>query len=67
MEIEKFAVYTPLETQEILKISNSTMKRLIKSKQILANKVGGQYRILGSELLRLLTPIPEYVKVRSRK
>ena len=67
MEIEKFAVYTPLEIQEILKISNSTMKRLIKSKQILANKVGGQYRILGSELLRLLTPTPEYVKVRSRK
>jgi excisionase family DNA binding protein len=67
MEIEKFAVYTPLETQEILKISNSTMKRLIKSKQILANKVGGQYRILGSELLRLLTPIPKPVKVKSKK
>jgi excisionase family DNA binding protein len=50
-------VYTPLEVQEILKISKSTFLRLIKDGKLKARKVGGQYRILGSELLRVLQPI----------
>jgi len=56
-EIHPNAVYTTEETQELLKISNSTMKRLLKKGLIRANKIGNQYRILGHELLRLLSPI----------
>ena len=50
-------VYTPSEVQEILKISKSTFLRLIKDGKLKARKVGGQYRIFGSELLRVLQPI----------
>jgi excisionase family DNA binding protein len=53
-EIKPNEVYTPIETQHLLKVSSSTFKRLIKKGLIKANKVGGQYRILGHELLRLL-------------
>ena len=52
-------VYTTSEAQTLLKISNSTMKRLLKNGLIRANKVGGQYRVMGKELLRLLSPIVE--------
>ena len=55
-EINENEVYTTAEAQELLKISNSTMKRLLKKGLIRANKVGKQYRILGHELLRLLSP-----------
>ncbi|MBI3335771.1 MAG: helix-turn-helix domain-containing protein [Candidatus Portnoybacteria bacterium] len=49
-------VYTPKETRELLKISSSTLKRLIKGGLIRTNKVGGQYRFLGHEILRLVSP-----------
>jgi excisionase family DNA binding protein len=55
-EIKPNEVYTTVEAQEILKVSNSTMKRLLKRGLIKANKIGKQYRILGHELLRLLSP-----------
>lgn len=55
-EINPNEVYTTEETKELLKISSSTIKRLIKSGLIRANKIGGQYRVLGHELLRLLSP-----------
>ena len=55
-EIEKNAVYTTNEAEKLLKISNSTIKRMLKKGLIRANKVGGQYRILGKELLRLVSP-----------
>lgn len=55
-EIREQAVYTTAETQELLKISESTIKRLLKRGLIRANKIGGQYRILGHEILRLLSP-----------
>ncbi len=55
-EIKQNAVYTTSEAQNILKISNSTIKRMLKSGLLKANKVGGQYRILGRELLRLVSP-----------
>ncbi len=35
------------------------MKRLLKGGLIRANKVGGQYRLMGKELLRLLSPTIE--------
>lgn len=55
-EIHPNEVYTTQETQKLLKISNSTMKRLIKRGLIRANKIGKQYRILGHDLLKLLSP-----------
>ena len=64
-EIKENAVYTTAETQEILKVSNSTMKRLLKKGLIKANKVGGQYRILGKEILRLVSPEIEQKAIKS--
>ncbi|MDP2705006.1 MAG: helix-turn-helix domain-containing protein [bacterium] len=55
-EIKSHAVYTTEETRKLLKISNSTIKRLLKKGLIKANKVGGQYRILGKEILRVISP-----------
>ena len=64
-EIENNAVYTTAETQELLKISNSTIKRLLKKGLIRSNKVGGQYRILGKEILHLISPAAETKAVRN--
>ena len=58
-EIKPNEVYTTAEAQDLLKISSSTMKRLLKKGLIRANKVGGQYRILGKEMLRLISPALE--------
>lgn len=55
-EIKPNAVYTTGEAQTILKISESTIKRMFKKGLIRANKVGGQYRILGKELIRIVSP-----------
>ncbi len=55
-EIKPNEVYTTKEAQNFLKISTSTTKRLLKRGIIQANKVGGRYRILGKELLRLVSP-----------
>lgn len=55
-EIRPLAVYTTTETQKVLRISESTIKRMLKRGFIRANKVGGQYRILGKEILRLVSP-----------
>lgn len=56
MEIKANEVYTPKETQELLKVSSSTMTRLIRNGLIRTAKVGKQYRILGRDILRLLSP-----------
>jgi excisionase family DNA binding protein len=64
-EIKENAIYTTAETQSILKISTSTIKRLLKKGLIRANKVGGQYRIMGKEILRLVSPSVEQKAVRS--
>lgn len=71
-EIKENAVYTTTEAQILLKISKSTIKRLLKKEILRANKVGGQYRILGKEILRLISPDLEfkagkaYMKVKNR-
>jgi len=71
-EIKPNSVYTTNETKEILKISNSTIKRLLKKGVIKANKIGGQYRILGKEILRLVSPKTErktvdfYQKIKTK-
>ncbi len=55
-EIKEREVYTLEEAQSLLKVSRSTMMRQIKKGILRAGKIGGQYRILGAELLRLLLP-----------
>ncbi len=64
-EIKPLAVYTTDETRDVLRISDSTIKRMLKSGLIRANKVGGQYRILGKEILRLVSPELEKEAVSS--
>lgn len=56
MEINENEVYTASEMREILKISQSTAMRMLKSGLIRAAKVGKQYRIMGKELLRIVSP-----------
>ncbi len=58
-EIKPNSIYTTDETKGFLKISDSTIKRLLKKGIIRANKVGGQYRILGKEILRVVSPKAE--------
>ena len=65
LEIKANSIYTTAETQKILKISSSTIKRLLKKGAIRANKIGGQYRILGKEILRLVSPEVEKRAVKS--
>lgn len=71
-EIKPGAVYTTAEAEKILKVSNSTIKRLLKSGLLKANKVGKQYRILGLELLRLVSPkveekaVAKYLNLKQR-
>ena len=71
-EIKEHAVYTTAEAQDLLKISESTIKRLLKKGILKANKVGGQYRIMGKEILRLISPELEktsekiYLKIKKR-
>lgn len=55
-EINPNKIYTPKETRDFLKVSESTMKRMLKKGAIEAYKVSGQYRIWGREILRLVSP-----------
>lgn len=50
------SVYTTEETISLLKISKSTFLRLVKKGVLSASKIGGQYRILGREILELFNP-----------
>jgi len=63
-EIKANAVYTREEAEKLLKISRTTMKRLLQQGVIRAGKVGNQYRILGSELLRQVLPDAGYQTAR---
>lgn len=71
-EIEPNQIYTTSEAQAFLKISESTIKRMLKGGILKAYKVGGQYRIWGSEILRLVSPEVEsqvysiYKKVKDK-
>lgn len=55
-EVQAHEIYTTQETMSLLKISKSTFLRLIKKGVLSAYKVGGQYRILGREILELFNP-----------
>jgi len=71
-EIKPNQVYTTGEAQDFLKVSNSTIKRMLKGGIIKAYKVGGTYRIWGSEILQLVSPKLEskvykvYDKIRDK-
>lgn len=65
VKINPEEVYTTKESQDFLKVSNSTIKRLLKGGILKANKVGGRYRVLGRELLRLVSPEVEEKAVKS--
>ena len=71
-EIKPGKIYTPKEARSFLKISENTMKRMLKSGIIKAYKVSGQYRIWGDEILRLISPNFEsrvfkvYNKIRNK-
>ena len=58
-KIEPNKIYNTAETMDFLRISKSTIKRWLKSGVIRANKIGGRYKILGSEILRLISPVLE--------
>jgi excisionase family DNA binding protein len=63
MIVEEHEVYTPQETITLLKISDSTFRRLVRSGVLRAAKIGGQYRILGKHILQMLNPsLPSKVK-----
>jgi len=64
-EINPNSIYTTEETRVLLKVSPSTIKRMFKRGLIKANKVGGQYRILGKEILRLVSPEVEQQAIKS--
>lgn len=55
-DIKSNKIYTPKEARNFLKVSESTMKRMLKSGIIKAYKVSSQYRIWGDEILRLVSP-----------
>jgi len=71
-EINPKEIYTTEEAQKFLKVSKSTIKRLLKRGIIKAYKVGGCYRIWGDEILKLISPQVEskvyriYQKVRDK-
>ena len=61
--VDEKRIYTPQETINLLKISDSTLRRLIKRGMLRASKIGGQYRVLGREILRLVDPgLPKKIK-----
>ncbi|OGC07789.1 hypothetical protein A2230_00300 [candidate division WOR-1 bacterium RIFOXYA2_FULL_36_21] len=63
MQLNESEVYTSEEAQKLLKISDSTFRRLVKKGVLRAAKIGGQYRVLGREILLLLSPsLPKKVK-----
>jgi excisionase family DNA binding protein len=68
MIVQEHEVYTPQETIALLKISDSTFRRLIRKGILRAAKIGGQYRILGKHILQLLNPsLPAKVKKAYKK
>ena len=71
-EIKPDKIYTTEEARDFLRISESTIKRFLKRGIIKAYKVGGSYRIWGSEILSLVSPKVEekvynvYKKVKDK-
>ncbi|MCK9614339.1 MAG: helix-turn-helix domain-containing protein [Candidatus Omnitrophica bacterium] len=54
MQVIPNEIYTLKETEEILKLSRSTILRLIKKSELKTVKIGRQHRILGREILKMV-------------
>jgi len=68
MPVKEHEIYTPQETIKLLKISDSTFRRLIRRGVLQAAKIGGQYRIQGKYILQLFNPnLPGKVKSAYKK
>jgi len=67
MQVLENEIYTTQETLSLLKISKSTFLRLIKKGILSACKVGGQYRILGKEIMALFNPKIQQTAFRAYK
>jgi excisionase family DNA binding protein len=52
MQVISNEIYTLKEAEEILKLSRSTVLRLIKKNKLKTAKIGRQHRILGREILK---------------
>lgn len=71
-EIKPHGIYTTEEVEVLLKVSNSTVKRLLKKGILKANKVGRQYRVLGLEILKLISPevekkaVDKYLNIKKK-
>jgi excisionase family DNA binding protein len=62
-EIKANAVYTLQEAAEVLRLSEPTLTRWIKSGKLSGYRLGKKYRILGRDLLALFEhPIAEKPK-----
>lgn len=55
MEVRENEIYTSEEIKSLLKISQSTFLRLVKRGVLPVSKIGGQYRILGRQIISLLS------------
>jgi len=59
MKLSNNEIYTLEEAQTFLKISRSTLLRLIKKNLIRTSKIGRQHRIWGKEILHVMSPTRE--------
>jgi len=55
MQVISNEIYTLKEAEEILKLSRSTILRLIKKNKLKTVKIGRQHRILGKEILIMVS------------
>jgi len=61
LDIEPNRVYTFDEVLEVLKLSPVTLRKLVRSGDVPASKLGKQYRFLGAELLKALENLKNHV------
>lgn len=54
--IEDGKLYTSAEIRALLRISISTLRRLVRRGDLAAHRVGRQYRFLGRDVLKCLQP-----------
>lgn len=66
-EIKPDKVYTTEEVRSFLKISESTMKRMLKNGIIKTYKIGNLHRIWGREILKMLSPEDGYKVYKAYK
>ncbi len=62
MDIEPNKVYTFDEVLELLRLSPVTLRKLVRSGDIPASKLGKQYRFLGADLLKALEKTQNHVR-----